>query len=36
MLSVNEISVFFIRQHFINGRTSEFDILNVDRHEWKK
>ena len=36
MLLANKISVFFNRQYFINGLTSDFDFRDVDRHEWKK
>ena len=27
---------FFNQQYFINRLTSDFDVSNVDRHEWKE
>ena len=35
-LSVNEISVFFNHQNFINKIISDFDFWCVDRREWKE
>ena len=34
--SANEISIFFNRQYFINRWISDFDLWNVDRHEYKE
>lgn len=36
MLSANQIWVLFNCHYLLNGLTSEFDFLHVDRHEWKE
>ena len=36
MALANEISVFFNQLYFIHRLTSDFDVSNVDRHEWKE